>query len=228
MTTSAVPLQRNRFSYTGNVRDLRTADRGVATGSLLSGDHAGGGPVSGGLCSTAANQCFSLATDTERGREEREREIAGSQQGVKEKNAANLKDPMQEKVLISSGQQLLANMTGDIHRQLSQWPIIAHTAMTATVEAFQQWGINHLAVLERFYSEGDNPDISKDALQSEWISLKQMFFSTYKNTTMQPMLKLLVSNTTLRAMYPEFSKLASIALIIPISTAECERRASQP
>ena len=44
-----------------------------------------------------------------------------------EKIAANLEDLTQEKVLISSGQQLLANMTGDIHRQLSQWPIIAHT-----------------------------------------------------------------------------------------------------
>ena len=37
------------------------------------------------------------------------------------------------------------------------------------------------------------------------------------------MLKLLVSNSTLQTMYPQFTKLACIALVIPVSTAECER-----
>ena len=90
-------------------------------------------------------------------------------------------------------------------------------------EAFQQWGSDQLAILERMYAEGDNPDICKEAIQSEWASLKHMFSSTYKNLTMQGMLKLLVSNATLKSMYPQSSKLVSISLVIPVSTAECER-----
>ena len=90
-------------------------------------------------------------------------------------------------------------------------------------EAFQQWGNNHLVILEGTYGVGDNPDISKEALRSEWVSLKHMISSTYRNTTMRSMLKLLVSNSTLQTMYPQFTKLACIALVIPVSTAECER-----
>ena len=55
----------------------------------------------------------------------REREIAASQEGMKEKIAANLEHLAREKVLISSGQQLLANMTSDIRKQLGQWLVPA-------------------------------------------------------------------------------------------------------
>ena len=48
----------------------------------------------------------------------REREIAAKQEGVREKIAANLEHLAQEKVLISTGQQLLANMTSDIREKL--------------------------------------------------------------------------------------------------------------
>lgn len=89
-------------------------------------------------------------------------------------------------------------------------------------EAFQQWGNNRLVILEGMYGVDDNPDISKGALWSEWVSLKHMISSTYRNT-MRSMLKLLASNSTLQIMYPQFSKLACIALVIPVSTAECKR-----
>lgn len=46
--------------------------------------------------------------------------MAAHQAGVKEKIAANLEHLAQEKVLITSGQQLLANMTSDIAKQLSE------------------------------------------------------------------------------------------------------------
>lgn len=50
--------------------------------------------------------------------EAREQEVAQRQEGVKERIAQNLEQLTQEKVLIHSGQQLLANMTEDIKRQL--------------------------------------------------------------------------------------------------------------
>ena len=53
--------------------------------------------------------------------EERDREMVASQEGVKEKIATNLEHLAREKVLISSGQQLLANMTSDIQRQLGEY-----------------------------------------------------------------------------------------------------------
>ncbi|CAI8024144.1 Protein brambleberry [Geodia barretti] len=48
----------------------------------------------------------------------REREIAANEEGMKEKIASNLEHLAREKVLISSGQQLIANMTSDIRQQL--------------------------------------------------------------------------------------------------------------
>ena len=50
--------------------------------------------------------------------EAREQEVAQRQEGMKERIAQNLEQLTQEKVLIHSGQQLLANMTEDIKRQL--------------------------------------------------------------------------------------------------------------
>lgn len=73
-------------------------------------------------------------------------------------------------------------------------------------EALQQCGNNQLAILEGMYGVGDNPDISKEVLQSEWVSLKHMMSSTYQNSTMRSILKMFVSNGTLQTMYPQFSK----------------------
>ena len=100
---------------------------------------------------------------------------------------------------------------------------VPHQSEEGNPEAFQQWGTDQLAILERMYAEGMNPDICKEAIYSEWESLKQLFSSTYHNLTMQGMLKLLVSNATLKSMYPQLSKMASTSLVIPLSTAECDR-----
>ena len=40
---------------------------------------------------------------------------------------------------------------------------------------------------------------------------------------MNEVLKLLVSDKTISHLYPQLRKLATIALILPVSTAECER-----
>ena len=38
---------------------------------------------------------------------------------------------------------------------------------TGKGEAFQQWGSSQVAILEHSYAEGENPNVSKEALQSE-------------------------------------------------------------
>ena len=71
-----------------------------------------------------AQSSLETLLETQQEAEVREREIAARQEGVKEKIAANLEHLAREKVLISSGQQLLANMTGDIKAQLGQPPTL--------------------------------------------------------------------------------------------------------
>ena len=67
-----------------------------------------------------AQSSLETLLETQQEAEVREREIAARQEGVKEKIATNLEHLAREKILISSGQQLLANMTSDIKAQLGQ------------------------------------------------------------------------------------------------------------
>ena len=89
--------------------------------------------------------------------------------------------------------------------------------------SFDTWGLDKLAILEDKYGNGDNPDIDCSALESEWKSIKHFMSRAYRNTDMRSFLKLLVSDATLKDLFPQMSRLASIALILPVSTAECER-----
>lgn len=70
---------------------------------------------------------------------------------------------------------------------------------------------------------GDDPDVDSEACSSEWESLRQLMCRNYSHLTMRKMVKLLVTDVTLNTMFPQLTKLASIAAILPVSTAECER-----
>ena len=48
-------------------------------------------------------------------------------------------------------------------------------------------------------------------------------FEAYRGTSLRKFLQNLAFNNTLKDLFPQLSRLASIALIIPVSTAECER-----
>lgn len=70
---------------------------------------------------------------------------------------------------------------------------------------------------------GDDPDVDSEACSSEWESLRQLMCRNYSHLTMRKMVKLLVTDVTLNTMFPQLTKLASIAAILPVSTTECER-----
>ena len=70
---------------------------------------------------------------------------------------------------------------------------------------------------------GDDPDVDSEACSSEWESLRQLMRHNYSHLTMRKMVKLLVTDVTHNTMFPQLTKLASIAAILPVSTAECER-----
>ena len=80
------------------------------------------------------------------------------------------------------------------------------------------YGQDKIDYLQKHYGEGDNPDIG-DECASEWESIKRLL----GESSMREMISILTTDTSLQSLYPNLSKLASIAAIIPVSTAECER-----
>eukprot|EP00731_Ephydatia_muelleri_P030129 Em0021g652a len=88
---------------------------------------------------------------------------------------------------------------------------------------YQSWGNDRFAILESKYSQNENPDIDTTAARLEWGKLKTTMFEAYRGTTLRKFLQDLAFNNTLKDLFPQLSRLASIVLIIPVSTAECER-----
>ena len=82
------------------------------------------------------------------------------------------------------------------------------------------YGQEKLEHLKNAYGGGGNPDID---CAGEWESLKRLFANNFSDRSMRQMTSLLSTDTSLQDMYPNLSKLASIAALVPVSTAECER-----
>ena len=86
------------------------------------------------------------------------------------------------------------------------------------------YGNDKIALIGGKYCVGDDSDFTMEDLSSEWESFKHLLSDKYRQESMQFVLKqLATSGCTVAAMYPCLSQLASIALVLPISTAECER-----
>ena len=82
------------------------------------------------------------------------------------------------------------------------------------------YGQERLEYLTSAYDDGVNPDVE---CTSEWEGLKRLIVNNFSNMSMRQMTNLLCTDTSLQDMYPHLSKLASIAALVPVSTAECER-----
>ena len=91
-----------------------------------------------------------------------------------------------------------------------------------SADGFTAYGNNHLDRLCCCYGSGDKADICKEGLRSEWVTLKHLLSQRYRQTKCKDFLILISSDSTLKMMFPNFAALASIALVIPVSTAECE------
>ena len=80
-----------------------------------------------------------------------------------------------------------------------------------------------LEVLCDLYRRGDTPDVDVAALKAEWEGLRFLMLQNYSQNTTKEVLKILVAGRTISHIYPQLRKQAAIALILPVSTAECER-----
>ena len=94
---------------------------------------------------------------------------------------------------------------------------------TESDETFKTYGDHQLEAMCTQYGRGEKADINKEALLSEWAMLKQLISQEYREKSCKQFLALISTDITLTTLFPNFSKLASIARILPISTAECER-----
>ena len=65
--------------------------------------------------------------------------------------------------------------------------------------------------------------VVKDILLQEWALFKHLLISEFKEVSTRDIMSTMSANTTFSSLYPTLSKLASIALIVPVSTADCER-----
>ena len=87
-----------------------------------------------------------------------------------------------------------------------------------------RYGNDKIAMLGEKYCVGDDSDFKVEDLSSEWESFKHLLSDKYRQESMRAVLKeLATSGCTVAEMYPCLSKLACIVLVLPISTAECER-----
>ena len=78
-------------------------------------------------------------------------------------------------------------------------------------------GQNKIDNLQKYYGEGENADCI-----SEEEGMKRLVRESFKEKSMREMINILVTDTSLQLLYPNFSKIATIHVIIPVSTAECE------
>ena len=62
----------------------------------------------------------------------------------------------------------------------------------------------------------------QSALVSSREGLKRLFVNSFSHMSMPQMTNLLSTDPSLQDMYPQFSKLASIEALVPVSTADCE------
>ena len=85
------------------------------------------------------------------------------------------------------------------------------------------YGDEELKVLCDLYGQGDTPDVDVAALKAEWEGFRFLMLQTYSQNTMKEVLKILVADRTISHLYPQLRKLAAIVLVLPVSTAECER-----
>ncbi len=80
-----------------------------------------------------------------------------------------------------------------------------------------------LQVLIEHYCQQDPPFIAELGLKSEWEMFRVLLSTTYSSWSHYQVMKMVVGNRTVRTLYPNLCKLAQICLILPLSTADCER-----
>lgn len=81
---------------------------------------------------------------------------------------------------------------------------------------FNNYGVNDIDIICQHFCKSVKPD----TLKREWMTLKHTLVQDFTSST--EVMQKLASDETLSLLYPTFSKLSAVALVLPISTADCE------
>ena len=106
--------------------------------------------------------------------------------------------------------------------ELEEFGIFDPQKCLSSQDELVDYGLGKLRLLQEKYGTGDDPDVDSEACVSEWESFKRLIQS-YSSLNMTQMVTAMVTDSNLKDMYPELTKLATIAAILPVSTASCER-----
>ena len=87
----------------------------------------------------------------------------------------------------------------------------------------ERYGESSLNTLVELYGSGTSPIVSSVDAKNEWEVFVIYMIQNCKSFKMKDVLVLLASNDTLKTMYPNLAILASICLVLPVSTVDCER-----
>ena len=83
--------------------------------------------------------------------------------------------------------------------------------------------LDEVRILANHYGTGENPIVNTDELYEEWGTFSVMLADHYSKAKTKDVLRDLVLTDKLQPLFPQLSKLASVILTIPFSTADCER-----
>ena len=92
-------------------------------------------------------------------------------------------------------------------------------SMSCHTDLFGAFGDEEIATISVHFTT----TVVKDILLQEWALFKHLLVSEFKEVSTRDIMSTMSANTTFSSLYPTLSKLASIALIVPVSTADCER-----
>ena len=83
--------------------------------------------------------------------------------------------------------------------------------------------LDKVRILAKHYGTGENPIVNIDELYEEWGTFSVMLADHYSKAKTKDVFRDLVLTDKLQPLFPQLSKLASVILTIPFSTADCER-----
>ena len=99
---------------------------------------------------------------------------------------------------------------------LECFDVIFNPSRYSNIQNLCDYGTEQLDVLFNFYSDL----VDKDRLQAHFLPFKH-FVKSYNFMSFEAFLKILLND--FHEQYPDFVKLGKIALIVPVSSAPCER-----
>ena len=87
-----------------------------------------------------------------------------------------------------------------------------------------KYGEQEVQEIGKHYGSRDSHFITSSDLVLEWPELRTYMILNCATITMNEMLKSLAdSENVISTLFPNFSKIAQVCLLLPLSTAECER-----